>query len=452
VKKNKKEAVKRSLKYSILDGAFYSSMVGFGESFFSAFAVFLKASNLQLGLLGSLPQALGSLTQLWTNKMLELFKSRKRLIIFSVFLQALMYIPVMLVFFFGTFKVQYLILFVTLYWVFGMIPGPAWGSWMGDLVGEKERGSYFGKRNKIAGFVTFVAFMLAGYLLQIYSHNNRNEYIGFLIIFIIALISRIGSLIYLSLQYEPKYTLSNEAKFSFLDFVKQLQYRNYGRFVIFLCFVNFAVFISGPFFTPYLLYDLKFDYLTFTIVTAVALVVKFMTMPAWGKLSDRYGTKKILAISTFMIAFVPLFWVFSTNLTYLITLQVFSGFAWAGFEITTFNFIFDSTSPKKRATCIAYYNLLNGAVILIGAILGGLIVRYNHLFWSRYYLVFIASSLLRFIAAFAFVPLIKEVRKVKRISNKRLLIKVISIMPTMGMIHHIMPFKMAFIHFERKKN
>ena len=33
------EKIRKSLKYSILDGAFSASMIGFGESFFTAYAV-----------------------------------------------------------------------------------------------------------------------------------------------------------------------------------------------------------------------------------------------------------------------------------------------------------------------------------------------------------------------------------------------------------------------------
>ena len=81
--KNKKEAVekkiKKSLLYSVFDGSFHSAMVGFGESFFSAFAVFLKASTTQIGLLGSLPQTLGSLSQLLSSYFIRLFKSRSLL-------------------------------------------------------------------------------------------------------------------------------------------------------------------------------------------------------------------------------------------------------------------------------------------------------------------------------------------------------------------------------------
>src|SRR3989338_532485 len=160
------DKVKRSLKYSILDGTFYSMMVGFGESFFSAFAVFLKATNIQLGLLGSLPQTLGSLSQFFSNRLIKLFNSRKRFVCIGALLEGLMYIPIALVFFLGKFQVYYLILFICIYWILGMILSPAWSSWMGDLVNEKERGVYFGRRNRIAGFASFVSLLIGGYILH----------------------------------------------------------------------------------------------------------------------------------------------------------------------------------------------------------------------------------------------------------------------------------------------
>src|SRR3989338_5364262 len=92
-----KKKIQKSLTYSILDGAFWSAMVGFGESFFAAFAAFFKASNFQMGLIGSLPQSMGSLSQLLSNRFQRLFLSRQSFILAGVFLQAMMYIPIALV-------------------------------------------------------------------------------------------------------------------------------------------------------------------------------------------------------------------------------------------------------------------------------------------------------------------------------------------------------------------
>jgi len=437
----KKEKIRKSLKYSILDGTFYSMMVGFGESFFSAFAVFLKATNFHLGLLGSLPQALGSLSELLSNKLIKIFNSRKKAVCFFAFVEGLLYIPIALVFFLGTLKIGYLIFFVCLYWVFGMVLGPAWNSWMGDLVAEKERGTYFGKRNKITGFASFISLLLGGYILQQFGGSPTKQYIGFIVIFSLAFIARIFSFSYLLRQYEPKYTLALEAEFSFIDFIKQARFRNFGLFVIYLCFTNLTVYLSAPFFTAYMLYDLRLDYMTFTIVNATAVIIKLISMPSWGRASDRFGTKRILGLSAVLVSFVPLFWFFARDITYLIIIQIYGGFVSAGFEIASFNFIFDATSSQKRALCVAYYNVLNGFAIVIGAILGSLIVKYNTLFWSKYLLVFLVSFIFRYLISVIFIPKLREVRQVEQVPYRKIFFNLISEMPTMGIVHKLVTFK-----------
>ncbi|MDH4027839.1 MAG: MFS transporter, partial [Nitrospirota bacterium] len=283
------DKTRKSLRYSIFDGSFAASMIGFGESFFMAFAVFLQANNIQLGLLSALPLLLGSLFQLASNRLISLFRTRKRLVSSMALSQGLMYIPILLVFFLGPQKLNYLIAFVCVYWILGMILSPAWNSWMGDLVDEKERGGYFGMRNKITGSASFLSFLAAGYILHLYSDWFDYEYLGFVTIFIIALCARIFSYIFLTMKYEPQYTAQPRPEFTFIDFIREARFRNYGRFVLYLSLMNFAVYLSVPFFVPYMLKDLQLDYMAFTIVNAAAIISKLLSMPVWGSASDRFG-------------------------------------------------------------------------------------------------------------------------------------------------------------------
>ena len=70
----KKDVCEKSRMYSIFDASFYSAMVGFGESSLAAFAVFLRATSFQLGILKSFPR---------------MFGARKRVVVLGVILQAL---------------------------------------------------------------------------------------------------------------------------------------------------------------------------------------------------------------------------------------------------------------------------------------------------------------------------------------------------------------------------
>jgi MFS family permease len=432
--------VRKSLRYSVFDGAFSAAMIGLGESFFVAYALFLKATTLQVGLLSSLPQGLGSLLQFFSNGLIRAFGSRKRLVVTAALLQGLMYVPVALVFFFGEFRVRHLILFACLYWAFGMILGPAWNSWMGDLVSEDRRGAYFGRRSKITGTATFVAVLAAGYILQQYGGSDRTQYAGFVLIFLLALASRMVSVLFLSKKYEPAYEVPREAEFGFLAFLQQARFRNYGRFVLYLGLMNFAVFLSAPFFTPYMLQDLRLSYLTFTVVNAAAIIVKVLSMPVWGHAADRFGARRVLSLTGFLMPLVPVLWLLSGAFLWLIAIQAYAGFIWGGFEIAAFSFIFDTTTPRKRATCVAYYNMINGVSLISGALIGSAIVRLNAVFWSKYLLVFLLSGLLRIAASIVFLPRLREVRDVETIGYSRLFLKVVTSMPTVGLVYELIPF------------
>ncbi len=435
------ERTRKSLRSSVLDGASHASMLGFGESFFAAFAVLMRATNIQLALLMTLPQAVGALLQLVSNRAIKLLGSRKRLVASAALLQALMHIPIALTFFLGEFRVYHLIFFACLYWAFGMILGPAWNSWMGDITDEKWRGEYFGRRNKITGLSTFLSFLLGGFILQELGGKTGNQYAGFMMIFSFALAARSLSFVFLTRVHEPEYRPAKKTEFGFIEFLRAARRRNYGLFVIYLSAMNFSVYLSAPFFTPYMLRDLKMEYLTFTLVNASALIAKLTFMPVWGRATDSFGTKRVLSLTGFLMPVVPVLWLFSGDFYYLLAIQAYSGFVWAGFEISAFNFVFDTTTPQKRATCVAYYNLMIGLSLLTGSLLGGLVVRYNHLFWSKYFLVFLISGVLRFVASVAFLPRLREARMVEEIRYPRLFFKIISTMPTGGIMLGLIPFR-----------
>ncbi len=434
--------VRKSLRYSVSEGAFAAAMVGFGESFFVAYALLLGAGTVQVGLLSALPQALGALLQFFSNRLIHAVGSRKRLVMQGAFLQALMYVPVTLIFFSGEPRIWHLLLFVCLYFAFGMVINPSWNSWMGDLVVENRRGVYFGRRSKVTGTASFIALLAAGYLLrQFEGDGTARQYEGFVIIFLLALASRMVSLLFLSKQYEPPYQVAREAEFGFLQFLKQPEFRNYRSFVLYLGLMNFGVFVSGPFFTPYMLNDLRMDYLTFTLVNASAIIIKVLSLPVWGRAVDRFGARRVMSLAGFMMPLVPVLWLVSGSVTWLLAVQIYSGFIWGGFEIATVGFIFDITTPQKRATGIAYYNMVNGFSVIVGAMLGSLIARHNAVFSSPYLLVFLLSGLLRFAASFVFLPKLAEVRTVEEIGYPRLLFKVVFSVPTISLLYELIPFQ-----------
>jgi len=214
--------------------------------------------------------------------------------------------------------------------------------------------------------------------------------------------------------------------------------------ILFLCLMNFSIYLAAPYFAAYMLYDLHLSYLEYTLLIAAATISKYFAMPIWGKATDQYGTKKVLSLSGFLMPAIAILWLFSGNIFYLMIVQIYSGFAWAGFEIASFNFFFDTIIPQKRSKYISYSNVLNGVALFIGAMIGGLVVKYNIFFTSKYYMVFLLSGIFRYVASFIFIPKLKEVREVDKISYKDLFFQVVTTMTTSGLIYDI-------IYFRKKK-
>ncbi len=428
---NDDQKVKKSLVYSIIDGVFYSIKVGIGSSSFAAYAVFLKAQDWELGLLGTLPQVLGSLVQLFSQHLMIAMHSRQIAVCLGAFWQALMYIPIILIFFASSHNTLYLLMFTSLYWVAGMLIGPIWNSWMGDLVPSSMRGSYFGRRNKLMEIASFSSMLLGGFILKQFSHSAETEYWGFVTIFCIAFFARLLSCFFLWKKYEPPYVAPPMPEKHFWKFLSHLNSTDYGSFVLFMCLMNIAIYCSAPYFAPYMLKVLSIDYFTYGLINATAVLVKCLFLPYWGKLCDQFGTKKVLVATGFLMPLVPMFWFFQGTLWYFLAIQAYAGFIWAGFEIAAFNINFDLTDREHRLEYISYYNVLNGIAIFIGGMLGGLAIRFG----MAYPILFVMSGLLRYIVCSFFLRKIQEGRTVEPVSYPQLFLKLFTSMPTMGLLY-----------------
>jgi MFS family permease len=418
------ELIEKSKKISVKEGCGWGVMEGFGSKYITPFAVAIKANNTQIGLLSSLPSLLGSFSELYTLKAMDKY-SRKKIVFIGVLLQAIMWlilIGVGILYFVLNLNEsipQYSLIFIyTLLILFGAFASPAWTSWMKDLI-TKNKGDYFGKRSRIIGIISLSSFLIAGFILDYFKQTKI--FVGFIILFSIAFIGRSISAYLMMKQYEPKLQPDKGAYFSLKEFIKKMPTNNFGRFVIYLSLVSLAVNIAGPFFAVYMLEELKFTYFHYVIVSLAGPVITFLSMPLWGKFSDKHGNVKIMKITGFFICLVPALWLLTIPLAslgltkiiiYLVLVELFSGFVWAGFNLSTGNFIYDAVSRQRVAICVTYLNILTSIGVLIGASLGGFISskEFMILGLSSILFIFLLSTVIRLIVYFVMNRELKEVR------------------------------------------
>ena len=425
-----KDKIRNSLRYSFIDGAFFSVMYGFGDSCFSAYAVFLKATNFQIGLLSSLPGLVSSLFQIRTPEWTERI-GRSRVMRWGVFVQVLLWAPIILIpFVFQGNPVPWLIGAVVLYLLSSSVAAPAWSSIMSQYLPPDKRGRYFSWRQRIHGTITLAATFLAGFVLHAFPRHSIH---GFTLLFSAAMIARFFSWYYLSRMHEPRLVRKPGTYFSFRDFLRRARKSNFAKFVFFVGAISFAVNLAGPFFSVYMLRELNFDYLSYVLINTTPTLAMLLSLPAWGRHADRAGCMKVIRLTSLLLPLLPLMWLVSASKPYLIFIQIVSGFAWAGFNLAASNFIFDAVSEVKRVRCIAYFNLINGLGIFFGATIGGLLIEHlPRLMGSGILMIFLVSGLLRLAVRFVFLPGLREVKKVENISTLDLFFSVIGIKPILG--------------------
>lgn len=401
----------KAMKISIKEGSFASVMSGVGDSYLTPFALALNATNQQIGLLSSISNLFSPLAQLKGSKLIEKF-SRKKIVSLFVFLQALVwlvYIFLAFLFFEGKNVSLFIILAYGFYAFIGGLAGPAWFSWMGDIIPEKIRGRYTSKRNQICGAIALVSTLLAGFFLD-YFKTKGFILLGFSILFLIATITRMISAYYFTRQYEPKIKLEKNYYFSYFQFLKKSPYNNFGKFVFFVALMHFATAVAGPFFSVYMLKELNLSYLWFSLINVSASLFSLLTMPFLGKISDKFGSREILRVGSVLIPFIPVLWLFSSSPLYLILVpQIISGFAWAAFSLGVNNFVYDSVTRERRAICIAYLNLTAGIFVFLGANLGGFLIQHIQIgIMNKFLFIFLVSGILRLLVSLIFFPKVKQ--------------------------------------------
>ena len=79
----------KTLRASYLDGVFAASMTGFTQDYFVPFLLFLQGTVRHVGMLNALPNFFAALVQMKSADVTDYLKSRKKIVLIFVFVQAL---------------------------------------------------------------------------------------------------------------------------------------------------------------------------------------------------------------------------------------------------------------------------------------------------------------------------------------------------------------------------
>jgi MFS family permease len=440
---SKDPVVDDSLRHSVRDGMAYSVQVGAGETYFSAFALFLRASAPQVALISTLPPLLASSAQIfsaWAGKHF----GRRQLVVWGCAFQALLWLPIVLVpVLIPSHAVAALLVLLALYYGANNLAAPQWTSIMRDLVSERRRGRYFGHRTRLTTIATFVSLVVCGVLLHELDTTGRT-YFGFALIFVIAFVARVISVYHLTFLHEPP-VHGPVPDMHIEQWWRSLKSTGALGFSTYVALMNAAVGLSSPFFTVYMLRDLKLSYLEFTMLSGTSVFVQFLMLGTWGRIADVYGNRLVLIVTSISLPIVPAVWILSDDFWALIAFQALSGLSWSGFTLATGNLLYEVVPRTRRAAYVAFHNVGTAAGVFAGAMLGaaleqvlppGAVLLDEPRTHSNLIYIFVISGALRGLIALFLGGRVRELRKPrKEITPHALVMRITGFNAMLGVIY-----------------
>lgn len=159
---------------------------------------------------------------------------------------------------------------------------------------------------------------------------------------------------------------------------------------------------------PFLVAQFNQNALTVGLVALSFYAAQFIATPAWGKLSDRYGRKPILIISSLGTGLSFLIFGFANALWLLFIARIVDGLTGVNISIAQ-AYITDVSSNENRAQNFALIGAAFGLGFTIGPALGGLLSQI-----SLQTPAFVAATLSLLTAAFGFFVIPESLKPEQR--------------------------------------
>jgi len=370
------------LQWVIADGMAAEAMTCFTSgTFLVAIALYLGATNVQVGMLAALPVC-SNVFQLVTIWMMQRFRSRRGIVIIASILARL---PLLLIAALPLLVqqghgLQVLIVVLLFHYFFGAMAGAGWNAWMKDLVPSHALGNYFAHRTRLTQLLNVtLCLALAVALDHIRAVYPGAEIKTYAWMFLAGGVVGLAGIYALYKTPEPKQALPE--KTPVLQLVtRPLLARNFRRLILFNGCWTFAINLATPFFTVYMIKTLQLPLTSIIAIGIAGQVAGILFVKPLGKYADAYSNKTIL------LCFAPLYavcicaWAFAgamhspqTTLVFLLVLHIIAGIATAGINLALNNIGIKLSPPAQSASYLATKNICIALFATAGPLAGGLL-------------------------------------------------------------------------------
>lgn len=406
---------KQTVKLSHFEGGLYALMVASTESFLFYYAVKQNVTSFQLAILASLPLALGSLSQMFVPKLVA-DKHLGSSVVWSMFFQFLGVVGILHTVAYE-FNFNKLLFFTCIHFTGGLTSGPLWIDWASKIIPKRNFRKYMASRSSYTWYLILI-FYIAIALLGQYTNWFKLIYI-----FIIGAIARILScslqahIIRGEFSKKIKAQAIHKSTQPALESIREMPadlLKLIWIFIIWTSIFRLAVYISSPFFVPYMMNDLKLSMPQFVILSSIPYFGRAIFYNIWGRAGKNYGAFYGIQLSLLLLSTIPIFWILTRNYAFLVLIEILAGISWGGFEFNQVlmiqNFMHPSMKDGSRVLLGIHMALANFFGI-VGAVIGSILLNHH----MSFYQVFFISAMLRFLTA----VILFKICSVKRINDFR---------------------------------
>lgn len=369
----------RGLRLLIVEAAFSGGAAALTTGvILTAFALHLGASNVMVGVLASAP-FLTQLLQLPAILLIERVRARKRIAVLASFAGRLMLgVMAATAFFAGPAALWAFLVAQFMLCGLGAIGGCAWNAWLRDLAPESRLGQVFSRRTLWLTGISLVLGLAAAFALELTAEGSQARNLVFGAMFGVGCLTGLMSARVVAEMPEPMMPPpSGPIRLAPL-LRTPLRDLNFARLLVFGASWQFAVNLATPFFTVFIVRQLRFDVSFVLMLSVVSQVANLLALRLWGMLSDRYANKSVLAVCApvYILAIVGMIGASQFDnraliAGWLVVLHIFMGASVAGVTLGSTNIAL-KLSPKGSATAYIAANAMVTALAAgLAPIVGG---------------------------------------------------------------------------------
>lgn len=370
---------RRNIQFSNYTSGVVNNLIG--GNFFTGLLILLNADDSLMGLI-TMAALLGNLLQVLSPLFLERFNSRKKLLIISrgiiyffniLIIGIVPYIPIN-----NKIKLMLILSFILAVNLMNAITAPGFFVWHLKSIPEKVRVKYFSTFNIINGVIIYSVILIFSKVVD-YFKANGNELGAITILRVVALLLCFLD-IYFLLKIKEYPNEKSETTINLVNIlINPFKEKKYLITVIVACLWNFSVNIPGPYYTIYMLKDLKVSYSFLNIVNMVNIPMLILLTPIWSKRIKATSVFKTLyfLMGLFLIFYIGLAFVTNKTLFLYPISMIYSFILLSGLTLVFANVPFMNIPEKDQTNYIGFYSAMNSLAALFGILIGKEFIKHT---------------------------------------------------------------------------